>query len=562
LSFAGLAHADTLPVVADTQSNSASQAQTAGGAPNVTVRAGLRGGSFTTYARFDLSGLPTLQPGATLEKAVLRVWVNTVLVEGSVDVIPLLDPWEEQALNARTAPRLGPTLASFELTRSQVRNYVSIDITSLVRQWLEGSLTNNGLALAGSPGGSVSASLDSKENLATSHPMEIEVALAAVGPEGPEGPEGPQGPIGPSGLKGDTGAAGPQGTAGPPGPPGPPGLSEGIPPGYAILGDSSQAPPGYAATGLFVLAQGGSVGGWTVRSPMPGPRDRMAAAVVGDKIFVIGGASNSLVQNEMYDPSSGAWQVRANLPAAQILAGAAVVNDKIYFVGGYVLTGCGAITSCPVGTTLEYDPATDAWTRRADMPTPRYSAATVAYGGKVYVIGGSNLNGVLGTTEVYDPAANAWSTGASMPTPRSEVAAAVAGGRIHVFGGMVSFSGTLTAVHEEYDPTRNSWRARANLSAPRAEHRAVTVDDQIYVLGGVSNVSGAPDAFLAVNEQYDSLTDGWSRKSELLSPRRWAATASVGGNVFLVGGSNGNAAHLATTEVYRPEVHYNIFIKQ
>jgi hypothetical protein len=54
----------------------------------------------------------------------------------------------------------------------------------------------------------------------------------------------------------------------------------------------------------------------------------------------------------------------------------------------------------------EYDPATDTWTRKADMPTARDSLSTSVVNGKIYAIGGAmSGDGVsLSIIEEYDPA--------------------------------------------------------------------------------------------------------------------------------------------------------------
>ena len=54
-----------------------------------------------------------------------------------------------------------------------------------------------------------------------------------------------------------------------------------------------------------------------------------------------------------------------------------------------------------------YDPATDKWTEKPDMPTARQFLTTSAVGGKVYAIGGAipapNVGDIaLSTVEEYD----------------------------------------------------------------------------------------------------------------------------------------------------------------
>jgi len=50
----------------------------------------------------------------------------------------------------------------------------------------------------------------------------------------------------------------------------------------------------------------------------------------------------------------------------------------------------------------EYDPVTDTWTRKADMPTARLSHSASVVNEKIYVIGGWNLGVVFSTVEEYD----------------------------------------------------------------------------------------------------------------------------------------------------------------
>jgi N-acetylneuraminic acid mutarotase len=54
---------------------------------------------------------------------------------------------------------------------------------------------------------------------------------------------------------------------------------------------------------------------------VPTPRDHLAAAVVGNRIYVIGGRvdgsyAHNLDVNEAYDPATNRWQARAPMPTA------------------------------------------------------------------------------------------------------------------------------------------------------------------------------------------------------------------------------------------------------
>jgi hypothetical protein len=98
----------------------------------------------------------------------------------------------------------------------------------------------------------------------------------------------------------------------------------------------------------------------------------------------------------------------------------------------------------------EYDPATDTWTRKADMPTAREALSTSVVNGKIYAIGGVTTSGsYLSTVEEYDPATDIWTRKADMPTAREAPSTSMVNGRIYAIGGWVS---RAISTVEEYDP--------------------------------------------------------------------------------------------------------------
>jgi hypothetical protein len=72
----------------------------------------LERGELNAFARFDLSALPALPPGSAIEKATLRLWVESVGAPGSVAVVPVLSPWTEAALAFGSAPPLGQSVTT------------------------------------------------------------------------------------------------------------------------------------------------------------------------------------------------------------------------------------------------------------------------------------------------------------------------------------------------------------------------------------------------------------------------------------------------------------------
>src|SRR5580700_2020353 len=75
--------------------------------------------------------------------------------------------------------------------------------------------------------------------------------------------------------------------------------------------------------------------------------------------------------------SKGSWTTRAPMPTARVGLAAVVVNNILYTVGGGSAVGGG--------NKLEaYDPVTNTWTTKAPMPTARYGLAAGVINGILY----------------------------------------------------------------------------------------------------------------------------------------------------------------------------------
>ena len=175
---------------------------------------------------------------------------------------------------------------------------------------------------------------------------------------------------------------------------------------------------------------------WAKKADMHTARFAPSTSVVNEKIYVIGGgdnADNPLSTVEAYDPATDTWTQKADMPTLRGWAAtnAPAVNGKIYVIGGWkTFIGAG------LSTVEEYDPMTDTWTQKADMPTPRGGALAISeVGGKIYVMGGSSLTQVYDTVEVYDPTTDTWTRKADMPTARTNFSASAVNGKIYAIGG-------------------------------------------------------------------------------------------------------------------------------
>jgi N-acetylneuraminic acid mutarotase len=306
----------------------------------------------------------------------------------------------------------------------------------------------------------------------------------------------------------------------------------------AIVRRPDLSVPTLAAATTIALVQESA---WATKAPMPTPRTIHVAAAVSGKLYATGGGYNLTV--EEYNPATDSWATRTSMPgpARNQFAGG-VVNAKIYVVGGVTLGGAA------LSTVQEYDPATDTWTAKAGMPTPRWGLGVAVVNNELYAIGGTNGFTFTPIIEKYSPVSDTWATiaGSEMPTPRQDFAVAVLDGKIFTMGGYISHFVTV----EAYDPATNTWSFKASLPTGKYYLGAASVGGRIFVFGG------SPDGTntLAENHVYDPGTNTWSVETSMPTARAGVGVGVIGNDIHTLGGTPDMVTAVGTHEVFTPFV--------
>ena len=143
------------------------------------------------YVKFDVAlTLPAGTRAEDVAKATVKFYVSKVTAAGRLDVFPVTAAWDEKTITANNAPSAGPlALTTPPIGKDAQGNYILIDITDLVKQWLgdgsgQNALPNYGIVLTPHPVDAdtpqfADLNLDSKENSQTSHDGMLSVQLAA-----------------------------------------------------------------------------------------------------------------------------------------------------------------------------------------------------------------------------------------------------------------------------------------------------------------------------------------------------------------------------------------------
>ncbi|XP_036407610.1 kelch-like protein 33 [Megalops cyprinoides] len=215
-----------------------------------------------------------------------------------------------------------------------------------------------------------------------------------------------------------------------------------------------------------------------------------------------------------------------------------VLHNRLYVLGGRKYYGARDILQ----SALRFDPAQEKWERLADMLSARDYFAAVCLRGKVYALGGNRDDShYLDSVEVYTPEDNTWRCVHPLATPVCGHAAAVLNGCIYISGGCDSGLRCLPSLWR-YNPEQGCTDLAPMRAGPgRAGHAMQAVGGLLCVAGGVQPVWGGFRDQLQC-EAYDPALDAWTPLPCLPRPHLSPASALLGEELYLLGGSSADSA--------------------
>ena len=285
---------------------------------------------------------------------------------------------------------------------------------------------------------------------------------------------------------------------------------------------------------------------WVTKADMPSTERRgLTSAVVEDAsgrsiFYAIGGATNtasgaSLSKVQAYNASTNTWSYKASLPVPLYWTnGTGVINGKIYVSGGV-----SSYKNYRADLYM-YDPATNIWTRKADMPTMGFRGVSGVINNQLYVVTGCDQEDcdefVQSALYRYDPATDQWTTLTAPPGFHGWAMGGVIGGKFYVTGGE---NGQAQLV--VYDPATDQWTRKTPLNRRRWMGSGVAVGGKLYVIGGMTELDDGSNPTVRTVSVYDPATDSWTNKAPLPNPRAnlTASRVRVNGQprIQLVGGT-------------------------
>ena len=235
---------------------------------------------------------------------------------------------------------------------------------------------------------------------------------------------------------------------------------------------------------------------WRVLKNMDQVKGSVCSEMINDKIYVMGGWARinnswqSVNTNLEYDYETDSYSEKQSALIDIGFGASCVYNDSIFTFGGF---------SHREGNETKswiYDPDVDTWDSICAMNFHHGEMTAQVINDKIYAIGGveglPDTNWyITGKVEMYDPVSNCWEEKAEIPIPVAGHSSFVHNEKILVFGGDTGYFedqySTGSTLIQEYDPVENTWKLKHGMPFKRGSIICEKVGKYVYIIGGKEN---------------------------------------------------------------------------
>ncbi|MCE3076654.1 Kelch repeat-containing protein [Chryseobacterium gwangjuense] len=269
-------------------------------------------------------------------------------------------------------------------------------------------------------------------------------------------------------------------------------------------------------------------------SDMSMRRGAISSAIAGDNIYVSNGYKDTDGNAnfiEKYNIKDNRWSMINSTLVPKRFANSETYGNKIYIFNGWGNSHLEIVD-------LETHKKTEGAVNRAYTG----NAGSAIHNGKIYVFGGSGLNGAATTVfsnrfQYYDIASNTWHPLPDMPKAR-EAKGKIVNDKLYVIGG---FNGTSSRLVNVYDLNKNLWTEQYTMPVGISGHSLAVSGNKIFIAGGYNN-----QTFLAY---FDTETNKLHQLSSNMIPRRHAAAEVYNNKLYIIGGSTTSSTQSAIKSI-------------
>jgi hypothetical protein len=272
-------------------------------------------------------------------------------------------------------------------------------------------------------------------------------------------------------------------------------------------------------------------------APLPDPpRTEVVGAFFDGKVVVLAGLlqdNSASAQVDFYDPATDTWSPGPPLPRALHHTAAGVLGGRLFVVGGYTDTQW-----TPVAEVHSLGPGETTWRPEPPLAGPRGALAVASLPDALVAAGGVG-SGDMVRTEILQAGASAWQPGPNLGTAREHLAATGvvggvpglgAGGRAFAIAGRVGSLESNRDSVESLGLTDTAWKAEPKLNHSRGGIGAASPGDRPCVAGGEEPMG-------RTIAEVECLQGGrWVVVARLEVPRHGVAVAASGNRLHVIGG--------------------------
>jgi Galactose oxidase, central domain len=179
------------------------------------------------------------------------------------------------------------------------------------------------------------------------------------------------------------------------------------------------------------------------------------------------------------------------------------------------------------GTTTEGPP----------IPEARTEVAGALWDGKVAVAGGLTPNSSTDRLDLFDLSNSTWSSGPTLPHRYDHTTLAELNGRLYIVGGYLSELSNPTNEAWTLGPGETTWTREPDMATRRGALATAAANGKLVAIGGVDGSA----TVLRTTEVFTPGT-GWSAGPNLSIPREHLGAAGRGDKVYAIAGRNADGA--------------------
>ena len=285
---------------------------------------------------------------------------------------------------------------------------------------------------------------------------------------------------------------------------------------------------------------------WKKAAATPFARVESPTFIVEGRLFLFGGFTSTLAasgQLDVYDPATDSWTRRKDMPMQLTHLNPAGDGNTIWFAGGFKGKHPGPVTA----EVWKYDVTSDTWTAGLPLPEPRAGGGLDVVGRRLHYFGGFKSDRQTDSGDHWSlplDGAGEWQREADLPDPRGHVSAAVLDGKLYALGGTHGHDKTQNDVDSchRFDPATKQWTAIASLPDGRSHFESSTIihHGRILIIGGRCNQSKPPRGVVGDMLEFDPAANAWRVVGELPVKVMAPSAGIIAGRIVVTGGGLNN----------------------